>query len=132
VFARRLLVLIALLLVAAAIATALSPRDDSTATRPPDPPPGQTTVAEPATVVAAIPARSRRPQPVRARVGDFVRLEVRSAAPGSVSVGGYDRVEQSDPDTPAQFEFVAERAGRFPIRMDSGKLAGLLIVRPAR
>jgi hypothetical protein len=132
VFARRLLVLIALLLVAAAIATALSPRDDSTATRPPDPPPGQTTVAEPATVVAAIPAQSRRPQPVRARVGDFVRLEVRSAAPGSVSVGGYDRVEQSDRDTPAQFEFVAEHPGRFPIRMDSGKLAGLLIVRPAR
>lgn len=127
-FARRLLVLIALLLVAAAIATALSPHNDSTATRPVEPAP----VTEPATVVAAIPARERRPQPVRARVGDFVRLEVRSTGPDSVSVGGYDRVEQSDPDTPAQFAFFVERAGRFPIRMESGKLAGLLIVRPAR
>lgn len=127
--ARRLLVLIALLLVAAAIATALSPHDNSTATRPVD---GQGPVAEPATVVAAIPAGVLRPQPVRARVGDLVRLEVRSAGPDSVSIGGYDRVEQSDPDTPAQFAFFAERAGRFPIRMESGKLAGLLIVRPAR
>lgn len=131
-FARRLLVLIALLLVAAAIATALSPRDDSTATRPPDPRPGQATVVEPATVVAAIPARVGRPQPVRARVGDFVRLEVRSSAPDSVSVGGYDRVEPSDPATPAQFAFFAQRAGRFPIRMQSGKIAGLLVVAPSR
>jgi hypothetical protein len=128
VFARRLLVLIALLLVAAAIATALSPRDDSTATRPPV----QATVVEPATVVAAIPARVRRPQPVRARVGDFVRLEVRSSGPDSVSVGGYDRVEPSDPATPAQFAFFAQRAGRFPIRTQSGKLAGLLVVAPSR
>lgn len=126
---RRLLIALALALLALALGGALrSAGDGSTATRPPDPtgePVERTTVA--ATIVPA----GRRVARVRARVGDLVQLRVVGTSPDSVSVTGYDAVEPLDRESPALFDFVADRAGTFPVRFVSdGRLAGVLLVRP--
>jgi hypothetical protein len=135
---RRLLALAAALILA--VVLLLDVLSDE---NPPDPPrtaPGRSAgprpvPGPPSTVVASIPAVVDRPRPVRARVGDVVRLSVAATRPDSVTIQGYDRVEPVDPDTPARFSFLAERPGEFEIRLtSSGRIVGVLLVglrRPA-
>jgi hypothetical protein len=127
--ARRLLLAVALLLAALALVIAVrAQRDDD---KPP--PPAVTTGAAPetATVVATLAPRDGKPGRVTARLGDLVMLEVPGEEPDSVQIVGYDEVQTVDPQNPARFDFVADRAGAFPVRFSgTGRLAGVLLIRP--
>jgi hypothetical protein len=127
--ARRLLLAAALLLAALALVIGVrTEENDHQATRPTvtsGPPP------ERATVVATVTPREGKPARVTARLGDLVMLEVPGPAPDSVVIVGYDEVQTVDPENPARFDFVADRAGLFPVRFSStGRVAGVLVVRP--
>lgn len=123
---------LALALLAAGLVLAISlgsRDDDNTATRPSDPPRSAT---RPATAVSlSLTGEKRsRPRRVGARVGDLVSLQVHGDAPDSVAVVGYDQVQAVDPQTPALFEFVADKEGAFPVRFTSSRrVAGVLVVR---
>jgi hypothetical protein len=137
VLARRLLALIGVLLMIAAVATALAPPPDKRAAAP-----GRTTgrtAAEPAApsaggraVHAALGAGATgTAQVVRARVGDIVSLDVTPPAPGTVTVAGYDLVAAADPDTPAHFDFFADRPGRFAVELEGARAPlGKVVVSP--
>ncbi|MFN8133103.1 MAG: hypothetical protein U0R70_16285 [Solirubrobacteraceae bacterium] len=118
---RRLVALLVVLLVIGAVAAAIAPQPGpgplpattaptTTAAAPPDRSPART-------VTLSLPAGSTPDDVVRARSGDLVRLTVAAAAPGTVTIDGLDRLEPVDPDTPARFEFIADRTGTFPVRL---------------
>ncbi len=122
--ARRTLVVLAVLLAALGIAAALDAagRDDGrTATRP-APSPGAD-LPPSRTIVATIPAASRAPRTVRARVGDLVKLTIASRAAGTVTLDGYDRSEPVEAGTPARFSLIVQRAGSFPVRVRRSAVA---------
>jgi hypothetical protein len=125
---RRTLLIVALALMALGLVLAIGAGErGGTATRPaqplPDPSP------DPDTVVATLGPAAPRPLRVNARVGDLVELRVAGSAPDAVSIADYDEVAPVDPENPAQFEFVADRTGSFPVRfVDSGRVAGVLVV----
>jgi hypothetical protein len=141
--ARRLLALIAVLLVILAIANAVAPRN---ASRTPTPPPA-TTGATPATppsasaapdstgrvVTAELSATpSGRTKVVRARLGDEVDLYVSAPVVGTVTLSGYDLLEAVDPSTPAEFHFIADRAGTFDVLLqEADAVVGRLRVSPS-
>lgn len=113
--------LLVVLLVIGAVAVAVAPQPGpgplpattaptTSAAAPPDRSPART-------VTLSLPAGSTAATVVRARAGDLVRLTVAAAAPGTVTIDGLDRLEPVDPDTPARFEFFADRPGAFPVRL---------------
>ena len=137
---RRLLVLVVLLLVLLAVANAIAPRET---TRSPSPAPGPVTTPSPVVAEPVPPAGSgtvelalsaAKPgarQVVRAQVGDLIHLVVSGGVPGSVELSGYDLIEPVDATSPAEFEFFADRAGTFAVRLtESGVLVGRLRVKP--
>ena len=130
--ARRLLPVVALLLLALALAASIDTGNQGgTSDRAPASPAPREPPAESATVTATLAPNVRRPEPVRARVGDLVHLQVLGTAPDSVTIKGYDVVETVDAESPARFEFFAETPGSFPVRFQSdGRVAGVLEVRP--
>jgi hypothetical protein len=117
---RRFLVIVLVLVAALLLAAALSSGDrGDQATRPT----GPATAGPPSrTVVATIPADVKKPPTVSARSGDLVELSVSSSEAGTVSLGGYDRVEAVDPTSPARFSINADIEGEHAIelRPDSG------------
>jgi hypothetical protein len=127
--ARRLLLAVALLLAAVALVIAVrADDDDNQATRPAVTGGGG---REGATVAAILAPRAGRPGRVTARLGDLVMLAVPGAEPGSVVIEGYDEVQPVDPQTPARFEFVADRTGAFPVRYSgTERVAGILVIKP--
>jgi len=139
VLLRRLLVLVVLLLVLLAVANAIAPRE-STQTQPATPAPVTTPSAPVAQPVPPAPgtvelslstARAGVRNVVRAHMGDLVHLVVTAGEPGSVQLSGYDLIEPVDSDSPAEFDFVADQAGTFTVRLlDSGAVVGRLRVKP--
>lgn len=68
-----------------------------------------------------------RPPVVRARLGQLIELAVTPPQPDAISVVGFDRTHPGSPTTPARFSLVADRAGRFPLVLESsGQTVGLL------
>jgi hypothetical protein len=136
VLRRRLLILSAVLLATGALAAALTPREvrkgaTPTATAPPPTPPPAAggTRARAAEVSATVDAQARRPAVVRTRQGTLVRLVVRVSAPDEVELEGLGRFAPADQYSPARFEFFADRAGSFPIRLrEAGRAIGRLVV----
>ncbi len=125
-----LLLFVAALLGLGIAATALAP-DEVT---DPEGARSQTLVVPPATprpgrVTATLPRRA----PVRARTGDVVVVTVAAAAAGRpdvLEVGGLGHEAYLGPDVENVLTFVADRAGRFPLRaQDSGRRLGVLVVR---
>ena len=118
---RRLLLLAVLLIVGASLVSAVEPRDrasreavDPVAANPPAP-----------VVEAALPADKE----VRARVGDVVSLLVRAPAADTVEVPSLGVEGPVDANQPAELTFVADRAGRFRVRLrDAGEAIGTLRV----
>lgn len=113
--------LLVVLLVIGAVAAAIAPQPGpaplpattaptTTAAAPPDRSPART-------VTLSLPTGSTSADVVRARAGDLVKLTVAAAAPGTVTIDGLDRLEPVDPDTPARFEFFADRTGSFAVRL---------------
>lgn len=132
--ARRLLLFAALLLAVGTLAAALAPSDlrrpaDTQRTTPPPraapgpPAPGRATVSR------TLRARARGSQVVSAHLGDRVILTVEADAPDEVALGE-QRFASVDAFSPARFDFIAERAGSFPIRLrQAGRELGRLVVR---
>jgi hypothetical protein len=118
---RRLLLLALLLIVGASLVSAVAPRDrspseavDPAAANPPAP-----------VVEAALPADKE----VHARVGDVIRLVVRAPSADVVEVNTLAVEEPVDANEPADVVFVADRAGRFRVRLrDAGEAIGTLRV----
>jgi len=106
---RRLLLFAALLLFVGSIAGALTPRKQQDAA--PIPPPAR--VAPLVRVSATLPGAT----PVRARVGDLVSLRVNSAKADQAEIAGLGLSEPVGVDLMADFTFVADRPGRFPVRL---------------
>ncbi|MEN3284601.1 MAG: hypothetical protein V7607_5741 [Solirubrobacteraceae bacterium] len=122
---RRLLFFAVLLIVAASLVSAMAPRDrrsddasraaiDPSASSPPAP-----------VVEASLPGDKE----VRARVGNVVRLLVRAPSADVVQISDIAVEEPVDAGQPAQLVFVADRAGRFGVRLrDAGESIGTVLV----
>lgn len=123
---RRFLLFATLLLVAASLVSALAPSDRRFG-QPPralePPPPAPTAAAR--SVEAALP----RTRPVRARVGDVVRLTVRAPAADTVELAALGVEAPADPQTPGELLFTADQVGSFPVRLrDADEAVGSLQV----
>jgi hypothetical protein len=128
----RLLLFVVLLLGVAVVAAAVAPRDrDPFGTSTTDTtPPTSTTRRGPeiATIVRQMPRRDGRPAIVRAREGDLIRLVVNAPEPEQVIIGDNDSIEDAEPGTPARFEFFADEPGTLPVRLESGRLVGRIVI----
>jgi hypothetical protein len=120
---RRLFLFAVLLIVGASLVSAMEPRDRS---RNDSPNAGLPASGSPAPVVeASLPADKE----VRARVGDVVRLLVRAPSADVVELSNLAVEEPVDAGQPAEVVFVADRAGRFRVRLrDAGESIGTLRV----
>jgi hypothetical protein len=107
---RRLLLFAVLLIVGASLVSAMSSRnrgnDEPSVAPPPSSPPA-------AVVEGSLPAEKE----VRARVGDVVRLLVRAPSFDVVQLSNLALEEPVDASQPAEIVFVADRAGRFHVRL---------------
>jgi hypothetical protein len=136
---RRLLLLIAVLLGIGALAAAVMPRDlriraDTATTAPAPAAPSRARAGPPTPGTERVAHRIDAGLPgmpvVRANVGDLVDLSVAAPTPDEVELAGLGRFAAVDAYTPAHFEFLAERAGAFPIRLAlAGRTVGRLDVR---
>lgn len=131
---RRLLLVFAVLLITSAIASSLAPRD--LRRQPPEggvpAPAREQPAAAPAPGRAPVAGELPADRVVRARVGDLVRVTVSAQAPDTVEIEGYDRAEPVDAATPARFEFVASREGRFRVTLRrAAREVGRLEVSPS-
>jgi hypothetical protein len=122
---RRFLLFAVLLIVGASLVSALAARDrvdDS-----PNPGVAPAGATPPAPVVeASLPGEKKE---VRARVGDVVRLLIRAPAADTVELSALAVEQPVDADQPAELVFVADREGRFRVRLrDAGESIGTLRV----
>ncbi|HEX7297696.1 MAG TPA: hypothetical protein VF257_01735 [Solirubrobacteraceae bacterium] len=122
---RRVLLLAVFVLVAASALSAMAPRERRFGESPPpaaQPPPPKPSAA---VVEATLPSD----RAVRARVGDVVRLSVRAPSADVVEVPSLAVEEPVDAGAPAELLFVADRAGRFRVRLrDADQAIGTLHV----
>ena len=124
---RQLLLFVFLLLIIGTVASALAPRPEQRAVQRPE-------TVEPAPLPAAdvVVGRLPAPRPVRARVGDVVRIEVAHDAADEVLVPALGLSEPVDRGIAAHLVFDADRAGRFPVVLrDAGKRLGTIDIRQA-
>jgi hypothetical protein len=122
---RRLLLFAVLLVVGASLVSALASRDrssDGSGNAGAEPPPSN----PPAAVVeASLPANKE----VRARIGDVVRLRVRAPSSDVVELSSLAVEEPVDAEQPVELVFVADREGRFRVRLrDADEEIGTLRV----
>lgn len=112
---RRVLLTLVVLMLAMSAAASISNRETSPPRSVPSVPPAP---AEPRqTVTGSLPDD----RVVRARVGDRVELRVEVRSPETVEIPDYGLLEAADETTPARFDFIADRAGRFPVRLQASE-----------
>jgi hypothetical protein len=107
---RRFLLFAVLLLVAASLVSAMQPRSERGSDPPSEPLPARSLASE---VRASLP----KDEVVRARVGDVVRLTVSAPASDTVELSDLGLEQPVDPELPAELVFVADRPGRFAVRL---------------
>jgi hypothetical protein len=124
---RRFLLFAALLVAATSVVSAVGTeqrradvdRRTRSAAKPPPP------VSRASVVAARLPRKGE----VRARVGDVVRLTVRSRFSDTAELPGLAIEGPVDQGAPARLTFVAEMPGRFVVRLrDAGEAVGMLVV----
>jgi hypothetical protein len=122
---RRLLFLAVFVLVAASVMSAMAPRQRGSGA-----PPGAGAPSPPASPAASVVEASLpTDRDVRAHIGDVVRLTVRAPSADVVQVPGLAVEEPVDSGAPAELLFVADRAGRFAVRLrDAGEAIGTVRV----
>jgi hypothetical protein len=126
---RRMLLFASLLLVMGAIASAFTPRKDRATAPPRASAPAPAANTQPRRIEATLPADT----PVRARVGDIVRLSVRAPGPEQVDIPDLGVSEPADTGVPAVFEIVTDQQGRYPVMLSlADKSVGVVEVQPAR
>jgi hypothetical protein len=118
----RFLFFAVLLLVASSVISVLRPRERQSGNVPHVAAP----VRGPASVVrASLPSEEE----VDAHVGDVVRLEVRAPSADIVELTSLALEQPVDASMPAELVFVADRPGRFRIRLrEAGEAIGTLRV----
>lgn len=121
---RRMLFLVALLLLVSVVAGSVvdRERDEQRATAPPR----ETSTPPVQQVTAELPAG----QPVRARVGDLVRLSVTTPQPSEVTIDALGLSASASREVPGEVEFVASDPGRYPVLADGGASLGEVVVVP--
>ena len=120
---RRILWLVVALLALAVVAAAIVPNDDEK--------PAATTATAPerTTVKVDIGASPAKVRTIPARIGDHLLLTVESDRIDTVTIDGVDDAQPVDPTSPARFDTILSRAGRFPIKMqENGNTVGVLQV----
>ena len=134
---RRVLLLVTLLLLSGAVTALLAPSGvrrrlgAESVTGPAARPPRQSAAPRPdrgRIVRARVRVNVRHPPVVRAGLGDLVELSVALGRPSTVALGD-ERVESGDEDTPARFDFIADRTGTYGIRrLDDDETVARLVV----
>lgn len=123
---RTVLITLAVVLLVTSIIGA-SASDENQAVKPPEPTTaerGRQFVADP-TTRGTLP----RDKVVRAKVGQLVELTVHSTLFDSVTVAGAGETEAVAPGAPAEFSFVPDRVGSFPVSLESsGRSLGRVVV----
>jgi hypothetical protein len=110
---RRLLLFAVLLIVGASLVSAMTARDR----RADDSPNAGAEASAPGPPASAVEASLPDDKEVRARVGDVVRLRVSAPAADVVELSTLGVEEPVDADQPTELVFVADRAGRFHVRL---------------
>lgn len=127
--ARRLLILLAVLMGLTALAAGVAPRR----TLPPGDEPSATPEAATAApaqraVVRTLSADEPSGRKIVVRRGRLVHLTVEGDVVDSVQLGDLE-VQSLDPDSPAQFELLADDPGNYPITLlDAQRRLGVLQV----
>ena len=134
--ARRLIAVILVLLFLSSLAAALAPVERQSET--------STTTTEPVTepvaaqgkvIRATLDGAAKRPQRIPARVGDQLRLRVKSDRVATVELVGLGPTEDVDPVAPALFDVLLSEQGRYEVRELGGRreVYGTIVVsRPAQ
>jgi hypothetical protein len=123
---RRLLLFAAALLLVAALASAIAPREQATRPESQGPQRGALAPAIPAPVVRGALPRDRV---VEAEVGDVVELQVAASQPEEAEIPKLGVDAPADAGLPARLTFVADRPGRFGVRLRySGEKVGVIQV----
>jgi hypothetical protein len=140
---RRVLLLFAVtLLVAAAAASLVSPAEEEeqetgTAPQPPSETAkpakrGAETVEVKMDASAAMGGREDRPEEESVDPGARVVVTVSVPSPGQVELEGLGRLDSADPGTPAEFDLLADRPGRYEVTFTpvegSPRAAGTIVV----
>jgi hypothetical protein len=131
---RRFLLLVAVLMGLTALAASVAPREPllrertrQAATPTPTPLPTATPAPSLATRELTV-STSAPPAQLRVEQGQLVEVSVSGDEIDSVQL--LDEIEPIDPDSPALFELLADRPGRYPITLlDAGRKVATLIVR---
>ena len=110
--ARRLLIALAVLMAVTALAASLAPRKTELNQAPT---PSSTGELADEPVEQTLDAQ-REGQRVEAKIGQIVRIVVRTDELASVSLADMG-TETADPDSPARFELLAETPGTYPIEL---------------
>lgn len=116
--ARRLVIVMVVLLVASTAAAQLVPAPEpsdeptrATSTRETTPPSQRGGL-----VRARVDADTERVETIRVPLGDQLSLEVRSKRAGEIEIRGLGLLEDVAPLSPARFDILARREGRFEVR----------------
>ena len=105
--------LMAVILVTVAVVGALVPVPrERTAGEPPRPAPGAAEAAPVKTLSLRYPPAAEPPR-LRADAGAHVVLQVAASKPGQATVDAMGLVGSAEPDTPARFDLLASRGGRY-------------------
>lgn len=135
--ARRLLILMLLLLVVSTLAATLVPpaqreqTETGTDTASRAEHPDADTGPERRLVTSVVDASERLPERIRLRLGDQLALTVRSGGADQVEIPDLGQIEDVDPDAPARFDLLLDRAGTFPVRLlEAQRVVARIAVRP--
>jgi hypothetical protein len=112
---RRAVLLMAVIFVTVGIVGALVPvPEERAADKPPRPAPSAAGAAPVKTLSLRYPAPEKTPQ-LRVDAGSHVILQVASSEPGQVTVQALGLAGEAEPRTPARFDLLATRPGRFTV-----------------
>jgi hypothetical protein len=112
---RRAILLMAVILLVVAIVGALVPVPrERTPAEAPHATPGGAAAAPLRTLSLRYPPRERAPR-LRVDADAHVVVQVATSVSGQATVQALDLVAQAEPDTPARFDVLATRPGRFQI-----------------
>jgi hypothetical protein len=133
---RRFLLLVAVLMGLTALAASVAPREPLVRDRraaTPSPTPTVEAAVGPATDIRTVEktvSAAEGPARVTVREGDLVHLTVESSDVDSVSVLGEFR--PVEPESPAEFDLLADTPGSYPIELlDAEQRISTLVVRAA-
>jgi hypothetical protein len=132
VLAQRLLILVVVLIGLAVVAAALNP---GVRTAPPAAQPAPALEAQDPTPPATVARTLDSAEPARTIAvdqGDDVQLTVRVTDLDSVAIPDLGELQAATPDSPAEFDIRADRAGSYPIELGDGTEIGTLRVTATR